>query len=56
MYGVWVVDKSYHDVGLWPMFKRMAHGMFDIALRLGTSWQMVLRSMHLVDVVPTITQ
>ncbi len=36
-------------------FKRMAHGMFDITLGLGTGWQMVLPSMHLVDAVPIIT-
>jgi hypothetical protein len=29
--------------------------MFDIALGLGTSYQMVLALMHLIDVVPTIT-
>ncbi len=30
-------------------------GMFDIALGPCTGWQMVLPSMHLIDVVPKIT-
>jgi hypothetical protein len=29
--------------------------MFDTAFGLGTSWQMVLPSMHSVDMVPTVT-
>jgi hypothetical protein len=29
--------------------------MFDTALGLGTSWQMVLPSMHSIDMVPTVT-
>jgi len=55
MYGVWAIHKNCHYVGLWPMFKKMAYGMFDTAFRPDTSWQMVLPSMHPIDVVPTIT-
>jgi hypothetical protein len=36
MYVVWAIHKSCHYVGLWPVFKRMAYGMFDIAFRPDT--------------------
>jgi hypothetical protein len=55
VYVVWVVHKNCHYVGLCSVFKRMAHGMFDTTLGPSTGWQMVLPSVHLVDVVPIIT-
>jgi hypothetical protein len=38
------------EAGLW-----LVCGMFDIAFGLGTSWQMVLPLVHLIDVVPIVT-
>jgi hypothetical protein len=58
VYGVCCVG-SPHElpyVGLWLVFKRMAHGMFDTAFGPSTSWQMVLPSMHpILNMVPIIT-
>ncbi len=55
MYVVWLVHKNCHYVGLCMVFKRMAHGMLDIALGPNINWPMVLPLMHPVDVVPIIT-
>jgi hypothetical protein len=55
VYVLWAVNRNCHYVGLWSVFKRMTHGMFDIAFELDTNWQMVLPLVHPINVVPTIT-
>jgi hypothetical protein len=56
VYVVWAGHMSCHYVSLCLEFKRMAHGMFNIAFGPSTGWQMVLALVHpILNVVPIVT-